>query len=213
MKIRNLILMLFALLFANAAFAQDYSRFDVFGEYSYLRFSPGISQLHSRSFNGGGGGFEINISQMFGIKGEFLGYGSTSFTTTFTSPTVTPHGTIPPGTYNSQGNMFTYLFGPVVRLPISKVAPFGEILFGGSNTNGYVNLTRAIGAGGGTIAAAPTQHPYTMAVGGGLDINLSRHFAFRPIEIDYLLTRYSNPITNVNNQNNFRYLAGVIYKF
>jgi opacity protein-like surface antigen len=212
MKIRNLILMLFALLFANAAFAQDYSRFDVFGEYSYLRFSPGISQLHSRSFNGGGGGFEININQMFGIKGEFLGYGSTSFTTTFTSPVVTPHGTIPPGTYNSQGNMFTYLFGPVVRLPlhISKVSPFGEILFGGSNTNGYVNLTHAIG---GTISAAPTQHPFTMAVGGGLDINLSTHFTIRPVEIDYLLTRYSNPITNVNNQNNFRYLGGVIYRF
>jgi hypothetical protein len=213
MKIRNSILMLFALLFANAAFAQDYSRFDVFGEYSYMRFNTGISQLHNRSFNGGGGGFDINLNHMFGIKGEFLGYGSTSFTTTFTAPIVTPHGTIPAGTYNSQGNMFTYLFGPVVRLPISKVTPFGEILFGGSNSNGYFNLSRAIGAGGGTLAATPTQHPFTMAVGGGLDINLSRHFAVRPIEIDYLLTRYSNPITNVNNQNNFRYLAGVIYKF
>jgi len=213
MKIRNLILMLFALLFAGTAFAQDYSRVDAFVEYSYLRFNPGISQLHSRSFNGGGVGFEINLGQMFAIKGEFMGYGSTNFTTTFTSPIVTPHGTIPPGTYNSQANMFTYMFGPVVRLPISKVAPFGEILFGGSNTNGYVNLSRSIVAGGGTIAASPTQHPYTMAVGGGLDIHLSRHIALRPIEIDYVLTRYSNPITNVNNQNSFRYLGGLIYKF
>jgi hypothetical protein len=213
MKFRNGIFAILVLFFAQAAFAQDTSRFDVFGEYSYLRFNPGISQLHSRSFSGGGGGLEINFAHIFAIKAEFMGYGSTSFTTTFTSPVVTSLGTIPPGTYSSQGNMFTYMFGPVVKIPISKVTPFGEILFGGSNSNGYVNLSRSIVAGGGTIAATPTQHPFTMAVGGGIDIKLSTHFALRPVEIDYLLSRYSNPITNVNNQNSFRYLAGVIYKF
>ena len=109
--------------------------------------------------------------------------------------------------------MFTYMFGPVVKFPVSRVTPFGEILFGGSNTNGYVNLSNAIVAGGGTVGVAPTQHPYTMAVGGGLDINLSTHFAFRPLEIDYVLTRYSNPITLVNNQNSFRYVAGLVFKF
>jgi hypothetical protein len=213
MKIRNGIFAILALFFAQAAFAQDVSRFDVFGEYSYLRFNPGISQLHDRSFNGGGGGFDVNFAHIFAIKAEFMGYGSTSFTTTFNVPVVTPHGTIPAGTYSSHGNMFTYMFGPVVKVPISKVTPFGEILFGGSNSNGYFSLSRSIDAGGGSIAAAPTQHPFTMAVGGGLDIQLSTHFALRPIEVDYLLTRYSNPITNVNNQNNFRYLAGVIYRF
>jgi hypothetical protein len=205
--------LMFALLFAEAAFAQDTSTIDVFGGYSYLRFNPGFPQLHSRSFNGGGGGFDVNFGPMFAIKAEFMGYGSTSFTTTFTTPIVAPRGTIPPGTYNSQGTMSTYLFGPVVKIPISKVTPFGEVLSGGSVSTGYFNLTRSIVAGGGTIAASTTQNAYTMAVGGGLDINLSIHFAFRPIEIDYVLSRYSNPITNVNNQNNFRYLAGVIYRF
>jgi hypothetical protein len=213
MKIRNMLLMLLALLFAKSAFAQDYSRVEGYVEYSYLRFNPQISQLHSRSFNGGGVGIDINVTRNFAIKGEFMGYGSTNFNTTFTSPIVTPRGIIPPGTYNSQGNMFTYMFGPVVKFPVSRVTPFGEILFGGSNTNGYANLTKSIVTGGGTIAVAPTQHPYTMAVGGGLDINLSRHVALRPVEIDYVLTRYSNPITNINNQNNFRYLAGLVFKF
>jgi hypothetical protein len=209
MKLRNAILMGTALLFANTVFAQETQKVEVSVDYSYLRFNPEISQLHSRSFNGGGGSISYNFLKEFAIKAEFMGYGSTDFTTTFTSPIVTTRGTILPGTYSSQGNMFTYLFGPVIKFPVSKVTPFGEILWGGSNSNGYVNLSRSIN----TIGATPTQHPFTMAVGGGLDFNVSTHLALRPLEIDYLLTRYSNPISNVNNQNNFRYIAGAIFKF
>lgn len=213
MKIRNVILMGIALLFAGPAFAQDFHRVEIGVDYSYLRFNPNIPQLHDRSFNGGGGSVSFNILKDFAIKAEFMGYGSTNFTTTFTVPTVTPHGTIPAATYSSQGNMFTYLFGPVVKFPVSKVIPFGEILFGGSNSNGYVNLTRSIDAGGGNIGVSPTQHPFTMAVGGGLDFNVTPHVRLRPLEIDYVLTRYSNPITDVNNQNSFRYIAGATFTF
>jgi len=61
--------------------AQD--RFEVFGAYSYLRFSPTITGVGARSFNGGGGGAQLNFLKIFGIKGEFMGYGSTTFTGTF----------------------------------------------------------------------------------------------------------------------------------
>jgi hypothetical protein len=109
--------------------------------------------------------------------------------------------------------MFTYLFGPVVKIPTSRVTPFAELLFGGSNSNGYANLSRSVDAGGGTIAAAGTQHPFTMALGGGLDWHLNKNFSIRPIEIDYILTRYTNPFSSTNNQNSFRYSAGVVFKF
>jgi len=148
-----------------------------------------------------------------GIKGELMGYGSTSFTTTVSAPIVTPKGTVPAGTFNSQGNMFTYLFGPVVKLPLSRITPFGELLFGGSNSNGYANLSKAIIAGGGTISATGTQHPFTMAFGGGLDVHINHNFSIRPIELDWVLTRYTNPLTNTNNQNSFRYTAGFVYRF
>ncbi len=213
MKIRNALLMPMVLLVGTVAFAQV---FEVYGEYSYLRFNPTLasSGLNNRSFNGGGGGATSYFAKYLGIKGELMGYGSTSFTTTFTAPVHLPNGgTIPAGTYKSQGNMFTYLFGPVVKIPIPKITPFGELLFGGSNTNGYANLSSSIIAGGGTISKAPTQHPFTMAFGGGLDISVSKRVAIRPVELDYVLTRYSNPLTNTNNQNNFRYLGGIVYKF
>jgi hypothetical protein len=214
MKIRNAILLGILLSFGTTAFAQEGpQRWEVFGEYSYLRFNPTIPQLNNRSFNGGGGGATFNITPMFGIKAELMGYGSTSFNLNITSPIVTPKGTIPVGTFNTQANMFTYMFGPVVKIPTSRFTPFFEVLFGGSNSNGYANLSRAIVAGGGTISASGTQHPFTMAVGGGIDFNINHNLAIRPLEIDYVLTRYTNPFSNTNNQNNFRYTAGVVFKF
>jgi len=202
------------LLSSTVAFAQEETqRVELFGEYSYLRFNPTIPRLNNRSFNGGGGGATFNINRYLGIKGELMGYGSTSFTTTVSAPIVTPKGTVPAGTFNSQGNMFTYLFGPVVKLPLSRITPFGELLFGGSNSNGYANLSKAIIAGGGTISATGTQHPFTMAFGGGLDVHINHNFSIRPIELDWVLTRYTNPLTNTNNQNSFRYTAGFVYRF
>lgn len=200
------------LLLATSAFSQD--RFEVYGEYSYLRFNPTIFGLNSRSFNGGGGGATWYFAKILGVKGDFMGYGSTTFSKTFSSPLLVPGGgVIPAGTYTTQGNMFTYLFGPVIKIPIPRITPFGELLFGGSNTNGYANLVNSINAAGGTISRTPTQHPFTMALGGGLDISVSKHVALRPAELDYVLSRYTNPLTSTNNQNNFRYCGGVVLKF
>ena len=52
-----------------------------------------------------------------------------------------------------------------------------------------------------------------MAVGGGVDVAISHHFAIRPGEFNYVLTRYSNPLTSTTNQHNFRYSGGLIFKF
>jgi len=65
----------------------------------------------------------------------------------------------------------------VLRLPIPKVKPFGEALFGISRTDGYSNLHNAIVAGGGTIARTPTEIPFTMALGA--DSTLQCRIGFR----------------------------------
>jgi len=108
--------------------------------------------------------------------------------------------------------MFTYLFGPVLRIPTPLIKPFGEVLFGGSYTNAYVNLSKQIDQAGGTITT-PSQHPFTMAAGGGVDLSVSHRVAIRLGEFDYILTRYTNPLTSTKNQINFRYCCGVILKF
>jgi Outer membrane protein beta-barrel domain len=220
MNLRTAILLGILLLFGSAVYAQDFQKVEVSGEYSYLRFNPTLSYLKNRSFNGGGGGFQYNFKEYFGIKGEFMGYGSTNFTIpagTYNIPKLSPNPIVVRAPITTQGNMFTYQFGPVVRVPISKVTPFGELLFGGSNSNAYGNQIKAICNGITCTPAATnvsgTQHPFTMVLGGGLDIKVSNHVSIRPIEIDYVLTRYTNPLTSTNNQNSFRYLAGAVFHF
>jgi hypothetical protein len=211
MKIRTLVLMS---VFTGISFAQyTPPRFEVFGQYSYLHFNPTLTGLQSRSFNGGGGGVQVNFGRFLGIKAEFMGYGSTRWTVTNPAPIVTTQGTIPTGVYTSNGNIFTYLFGPVVGIHAKRFNVFGEVLFGGSNSNGYAKLDRSVVANGGTISVSGTQHPFTMAVGGGVDLNLSKLLAVRLGEVDYVLTRFTNPFTNTNNQNNYRYVGGIVFKF
>lgn len=220
MKIRGAFVLAMVLLLGSSVFAQDFKKVEVFGEYSYLRFNPTLSYLKNRSFNGGGGGVQYNFGHYLGIKGEFMGYGSTNFTIpagTYNIPKLSPNPIVIAAPITTQGNMFTYQFGPVVRVPISKVTPFGELLFGGSNSNAYGNQIKAICNGITCTTAATsvsgTQHPFTMVFGGGLDFKLSESFSIRPIEIDYVLTRYTNPLTSTNNQNSFRYCAGVVFHF
>jgi hypothetical protein len=211
MRIRNLILVSAAMALTSTAFAGT----EAFGDYSYFQFNPSVTGVQSRAFNGGGGGFQFNFGKIFGIKGEFQGYGSTEWTREVKSPIPTPGGgIIPAGTYKSNGNMFTYMFGPVIRFPIKGVTPFAEVLFGGSNSNTYANMESALIVGGATgQVSLNTQHPFTMAFGGGLDVNVGKHFALRLAELDYVLTRYTNILTDTNNQNNFRYVGGVVFRF
>ena len=200
MKSATNALLVAILVYGTGLVAQD--RFEVSAEYSYLRFSPTITGLSSRNFNGGGVGAQLNFLKILGIKAEVMGYGNTTFSRTVSGVT-----------YDATANMYTFLAGPVFRIPLWRVKPFGEVLLGASHTNGYVNLHNAIVAGGGAISSTPTQNPFTLAAGGGLDVTISHHFAIRPGEFNYVLSRFSNPLTNTNNQNNFRYCAGLIFKF
>lgn len=220
MNFKKAILAGVLLLFGSSVYAQDTQKVEVFGEYSYLRFNPTLSYLKNRSFNGGGGGVQYNFTQYFGFKGELMGYGSTNFTIpagTYNIPKLSPDPIVLGAPITTKGDMFTYLFGPVVRVPVSKVTPFGELLFGGSNSNAYANQVKGI-CNNFTCISSPsslsgTQHPFTMAFGGGLDIKVSHSFSIRPIEIDYVLSRYTNPLTSTNNQNSFRYSAGAVFHF
>ena len=212
MRTKNLLIFT-TMMFAATAFAQDAAKFEVYGDYSYLQFNPTLSGLQSRAFNGGGGGVQYNFGRFFAVKGDFQGYGSTQWTLTTSAPTVTPHGTVPAGTFKSNGNMFTYLFGPVVGFHAGRFHFYGEYLLGGSASNLYGELARSINAGGGTVNGTGSQHPFTMAFGGGLDLTLNKHVALRLGEMDWVLTRYTNPLTDTNNQNSFRYLGGIVFKF
>jgi len=198
-----------AVLFVPALFGQ---KAEVFGTYSYLQYNTTVTGFQSRAFNGGGGGFQYNFIPYLGFKGEFNGYGSTEWTQVVKAPIGTPAGIIPVGTYTTRANMFTYMFGPVVNIPAKKVNVFGEILFGGTHTSGYADLYNSTVVGG-KASLNPSQHPFAMAFGGGVDVNVNNHVALRLAQVYWFMTRFTIPFTQTNNQHNLRYQGGIVFKF
>jgi hypothetical protein len=200
------------LLSGMAAWAQEFPRVEVGGNYSYVHYAPSAPYSQSHSLNGGGGELNFNINEFLGIKMDLQGYSSS--TTAFN---IAPNPTFPAGaTGTVQGNLFTYLFGPQIKVRAHHIQPYGHLLFGGAHTNVYGNAFHTICqpiVGGCSISKAPTAEAFAMDFGGGVDIPVGKHFAIRPAQVDYLLTRYSNPFTKTNNQNNFRYSAGLVFSF
>src|SRR6516165_10312355 len=56
------------LILSVAAWAQEYPRVEIGGDYSYVRFEPVASGTNGLSLNGGGGTFDVNINRYLGIK-------------------------------------------------------------------------------------------------------------------------------------------------
>lgn len=208
MKITKIILSAAVLLLGLAAWAQDYQKVEVAVDYSYFRYNPSHAYVNNGySLNGGGGSFDYNFTKYLGLKAELEGYGSTTYTFNVPSPIVTTKGTIPAGVFHVNGNAFTYLFGPQVKLRTPKFQPYAHILFGAAHSNVYANLFTASGS----IGTAPSGNCFAMAFGGGVDFPVSKSIAIRPGEVDYVLTRFNNSVTG--NQSNFRYQAGVVFSF
>ena len=195
------------LLLSVAGWSQEFPRDEVGIDYSYVHYNPSAIFTKSHSLNGGGGTFVYNVSQYLGLKADLQGYGS--HTNTFV---ITPRPAFPSGAVaNVQGNMFTYLFGPQIKMRSNpRFQPWFHLLVGGAHSNVYANAFRRICTLGSACAfsRAPSPNAFAFAVGGGIDIPVGHIVSIRPAGVDYLLTNFSNRFNN-SNQNNFRYTAGV----
>jgi len=110
------------------------------------------------------------------------------------------------GHYGSVGSssthLQTYLFGPTVSFP-GPVSPFVHVLVGGAH--------ESIGNGspGPFLITIPTSNnAFATALGVGIDIKFAPFVSLRPIQIDYLLTRF-----NSGTQSQPRVSAGVVFHF
>jgi len=212
MRVRSLIIFGVIMLFGTAAFAQDYPKIEVPLNYSFMRFNPENSDIVSGfSLNGGGGGVTVYVNHSFGITAEFNGYGSLSKTFDFPATANSP---CPAGcTVTADGNLFTYNVGPVYKVRTPHFEPFVEALFGGAHSNTYQNLFKACQTGCSTTNN-PSNNAFDFVLGGGVDIPVTKSIAIRPAQFDFVLTRFGNGFTKGNqNQSNFRYGAGVVFRF
>jgi len=212
MKIKVAVVLGVVLLSAMSAFAQDYAKVEIPIVYSYMRFNPEDSHIVSGfSLNGGGGAVTYYVNHLIGITAEFNGY--TSLRKSFAFPAGTP--VCPVGcNVTADANLFTYNFGPTFKpYRTEHFEPFVEMLFGAAHSNVYGNLVRACQAACVT-SAAPNNNAFNFIIGGGLDIPISKSISFRPAQFDFSLTRFNNAFTSDHqNQSNFRYQAGLVFRF
>ena len=213
MKLKVIAISAVVALFAAGVLAQEVPKVEVWLDYSYMRFNPQNSNIVSSfSLNGGGGGFAVYFTKLIGIQADFQGYGSETrnFSLAGTSPFCNNGGL--PCAGNVQANLFTYNVGPIVKFRTEHFEPFAEALFGGAHSNVYGNLVRECPAC--VFSRAPSNNAFDFLIGGGIDIPLTRRVTLRPAQFDYVLTRFGNNLTHGNNnQSNFRYQAGLVFRF
>jgi hypothetical protein len=213
MRIRTALVSGIVLLFGTAAFAQDYAKVEVPLDYSYMRFNPENSNIVSGlSLNGGGGGVAVYVNHWLGIQGDFQGYAS-SGNRTFVFP-ATPNSPCPLGcNVKASADLFTYNVGPILKYRAQHFEPFVETLFGGAHSNSYQNLQKAC-AGTCITTGNPSNNTWDFVIGGGIDVPLTKSILLRPAQFDFVLTRFGNSFTSGNNnQSNFRYNAGIVFRF
>jgi hypothetical protein len=179
--------------------AQEYPKGEIAFGYSFINVHPEFPKITSFNINGGGASFVYNATSYFGIKAEFMDY------TGGGGAQLRALG------YNGNvgGNLFTYEFGPQIKKHSGKVQPFAEALFGAGHTGIYGTIYNAVN---GIQAAGSSNNAFAMELGGGLDLPVNQRVSIRPVEVDYLLTEFSNNKVGAT-QNNFRYFGGIVLTF
>lgn len=165
-------------------------RYEVGLSYYYVNFSPG-NPFASFGNQGGGASFTYNASRWLGLVGEFGGYrfDRSLFPLTGSNASVS-------------GGFVSYLFGPRVNWrKFDYFVPFAEFLVGGSSAGTQMSGTQ-------------NQSSFAVATGGGVDMVITRNFAWRVAQIDYLMTNFSGPALGGNaRQDNFRAGTGFVLRF
>jgi hypothetical protein len=208
----TLCLLAIALLVCSAAIAQDHPRAETFFGYTYMRMNS-ATNVPAFSANGGSGQFAINANKWLGFVADIGSVHNGNISDVHLDTTLT-----------------NFLFGPRVSLRYSRVIPYFNILFGGvyGSTSASTQAipvasplpvyppgnTPIVPGQPVTLRASASQTAFAMATGGGLDIKINRHVSFRPIGLDYFLTRLQNlRSAEDNNQHNLRYTAGFNFTF
>jgi opacity protein-like surface antigen len=193
-----------AMLLVSTAAAQDWPKYETSLNYTFTRFNSATNVPAFRA-NGGSGQFAYNFNRWLGGLVDLGAVHNGNIHNVHLDSTIT-----------------NYLAGPRVSvLRGSRVTPYFQVLVGGVYATTSTAAPLALIAqdageipNGTAIRATRQETAFGMSAGGGLDIKLSKHVSFRPIQVEYFLTRLQNLRTfNDNSQNNIRYSAGFNFTF
>jgi hypothetical protein len=170
----------------------------------------GYSLLHNNSTNFSGWETQgtFNFVRHFGITADVTGNSNSLNGVSFLGFSA-----------GTQQHLYSFLFGPTATAYFGKTSVFGHALFGETHTGLSAGVSFPIL--GGISAPLTSANSFAMAFGGGVDIGLSRHFAIRAAQVDFVRTSFNSTdalasglSTSLNNQqNSFRYSGGIVFRF
>jgi hypothetical protein len=215
---KKVLLLLLVISFGPAAFAQDTSTIEVAVDYTFLH-APSNYVIPSFNLNGAGGSVAYFFGKHFGIRADFQDYGAHSLNVSV--PAESSNCFSPtPCQLSVSSNAFTYTAGPVLRFRIKRVQTFMDVMFGGAHDSNYAKIYTACFNQGECVnqSKQPNNNAFTWVLGGGIDLPFKDHISIRPVEVDYVPTRFGNSLLpgDLNRgrvQNNLRYLGGIVIKF
>ncbi len=154
-------------------------------EFPRAEFFGGYQFLHlggeGSSVNANGWNVSVtgNMNHWFGVTGDFSG----SYKTV----------------NGVSANVYSYTFGPTLSLNhAGRVNPFVHGLFGGAH----------LGASMAGLGSGST-NGFTMLYGGGVDAKVSKMFAVRVFQADWVYYRFSG----ISQSSNVRVSTGVVLRF
>jgi opacity protein-like surface antigen len=178
----------------GAQAADDWPRVEAFFGYSYLgvpsKFSPDVYVVTTEkaSLNGWTATLTYNLNRWIGVDADFGRYDG---------DVNARNGHMPiDGDFVQDISIRTYLFGPRLSFRENRrLKPYIHALFG------TVELAR-------TPVRNTSISSFGLALGGGMDVNVIRHFAIRAIQADYVRNKLSSFA-----KNNLRLSTGAVIRF
>ena len=160
-----------------------------------MSFEP-ETQIDSTGLNGFEGSLSGFVNDWLGMTGDVSYYRG-------------PTALNPPlaGTANVDLELWTYLFGPQIRVAREKrFSGMVRALFGVSSGDADPDTFQL--EDGSSLRLAIKEDKFAMSIGGGLDLNINEQLAWRVIQPEYFMTSFAG-----GRQGNFRLSTGLIYRF
>ncbi len=179
---------------ASAQTTDEFPKNEFFGGYSYNSADINTLTINPRRTGQNGANFAYtrNLTKNIGITGDISAH--------FSRRSQTSGG----GEFESRRNQYYLLGGVQFKAPNkSRVTPFAHVLVGASLFRGFTsNRTSA-----GNVFTFDDATSFAAALGGGLDVRVSKRVAVRLIQADYTPTFFGP-----GRQDNFRLSIGIVFR-
>lgn len=180
---KTVAILILLILSAPCLAQSSHPKAELFGGFSYVRIDADESE--NRNLYGWNGAVSVNVDKTYGFTVDASGhYQDNVF---------------------QRSRVYSILAGPRFTARNENTTTFAHILFGG--THHYHRFE--------TLASRFTTegNAFVVAVGGGIDVNVTPHFGVRVIQAEYALTKFNHGASGKAIQHNARVGVGVVFRF